>query len=235
MPVLSCLAPAKINLFLAITGRLPNGYHTLDTIFQTISLADELKLQWRSTPGLKTKFGLKLHRPNPACPLGPDNIILKAAQRLSEHMGFTGEFNFTLKKNIPIQAGLGGGSSDAAGAIRLLTKIYSPSPSPSQKRKVFSMAAKLGADVPFFLQGGLARAKGIGDKLKTLKPAAPFWAVVVKPPMGLSTPEVYGWYDAQKQSPIQRRNERVKLLTPQAKLVKLTSYLAKGAAVETWV
>lgn len=185
--MIKILAPAKINLFLDVGARRPDGYHEIRTVFQTVALYDEIRVV--PLPGAG-RIRLKA---SGGAPRGSSNIVWKAAE------SFLGKYRpdrscaLVLKKNIPIQAGLGGGSSDAAAVLRALSRFWRP-PAGGLRR----IARELGADVPFFLEGGCALAAGTGEKIVPIRPAPDFWAVIVKPRMGLSTREAYGWLDRSR-------------------------------------
>lgn len=174
-------APAKVNLFLEITGKRRDGYHTLSTVFQTISLADELTLAPAKT--------LTLTCSNPSLPTDESNLVMKAALRLQNALGETRGARIHLKKVVPMGAGLGGGSSDAASVLLGLQKLWKRTLLPA---RLAALATTLGADVPFFLKGGLCSATGIGEILKPLKPIRNTWMVLVFPGFGVPTKEAYG-------------------------------------------
>lgn len=200
---MNILAPAKINLYLNITGVRENGYHEIETLFQTVSLYDSLDVRALKNPGkpsvrltMEQDASLSAHSGG-QCPPDSQNIVWKAAELFFRARGKAGNCSIRLRKNLPIQAGLGGGSSDAAAILKALSRLYPGLPGGSEK--LSRIALKLGADVPFFLKGGCAQASGIGEKITPLRPYPRFWAVVVKPPLGLSTKEVYGWYDRDRK------------------------------------
>jgi 4-diphosphocytidyl-2-C-methyl-D-erythritol kinase len=174
-------ACAKVNLFLEITGKRPDGYHTLSTLFQTISLADELTLS--------PAADLKLTCSDPSLPTDERNLVLKAAIRLRTLLGEERGAHIHLEKKAPMGAGLGGGSSDAAATLKGLLKLWGRNLATAELRR---LAVSLGADVPFFLEGGLCAATGIGDELKSLPPLPKTWLVLVYPGFGVSTKEAYG-------------------------------------------
>jgi 4-diphosphocytidyl-2-C-methyl-D-erythritol kinase len=174
------LACAKINFYLEITGRRPDGYHTLSTLFQTISLGDELTFS--------AAQDLSLTCSDPNLPVDSTNLVMKAALRLREALQETRGARIHLDKKVPMGAGLGGGSADAAATLQGLQKLWHRSLGAS---KLQSLAVSLGADVPFFLKGGLCSATGIGEKLKALKPLPKTWLVLVWPGFGISTKEAY--------------------------------------------
>ena len=215
------LAPAKINLYLDITGVRPDGTHDIETIFQTVSLYDSLEIQIsKSRPGKAApSFALDVSAPAGAKNglEGPRNIAWKAAEKFFQKYGVGDACRIRLKKQIPVQAGLGGGSSDAAAVLRACERIYLKGSTPGEKAPLREIAGSLGADVPFFLEGGCAFAAGTGDRLSRL-PAPEFWAVLVKPDLGLSTREVYGWYDAHPPQKSLTKQDKIRKMV---KLIKL--------------
>lgn len=175
-------APAKINLFLEVVRRRKDGYHDIETVFQTVSLYDELS--FRNADG----EGITLKCPGSKLSAGPDNLVYRAAKLLKGRLGIKRGVEITLRKRIPMGAGLGGGSSDAAAALKGLLKFW--------KRRLpggelLKMASSLGADVPFFLCGGTAAGYGVGDRLKPLKPLKKSWFLLVNPGVHIPTPLVY--------------------------------------------
>ena len=178
--------PAKVNLFLSVDGKLPDGYHAISTCMQRIGLCDELEASARNDGS----FTLK--RDVPATLDASDDLVMKAARLLKEHAGREElGADIILKKRIPTGAGLGGGSSDAAGALRLLGKIWALE---LGEGDYLELASKLGSDVPFFLGPPAAWCTGRGEKTKPLVPAELF-LLLIKPPRSLSTPAVYARYD----------------------------------------
>ncbi|MCL2143950.1 MAG: 4-(cytidine 5'-diphospho)-2-C-methyl-D-erythritol kinase [Endomicrobia bacterium] len=182
-------APAKVNFFLEITGKRPDGYHNLESIMQTVSLYDEITAE--AVPS-----GINLECNNENLPSGSSNIVYKAAAAVQKRFNIQKGVKITLKKEIPVGAGLGGGSSDAAAAIKALVKLWNIN---AQKTELEQIAANLGADVPFFLTGGTALCEGIGDIVRQLRItnyelrmndfSLPL--VLVNPGFGVSTPSVY--------------------------------------------
>jgi 4-diphosphocytidyl-2-C-methyl-D-erythritol kinase len=191
-------APAKINFFLEITGKRSDGYHTLATLFQTISLADELQIKPSDT--------LRMTCSNPALATDESNLVLRAAMRLQSLLKEKRGAHLHLIKRIPMGAGLGGGSSDAAAALLGLLKFWKRRvPLSALQRE----AVRLGADVPFFLQKGLCSATGIGERLKRLPKLPAIWLVLVYPGFGVSTKEAYAkvrlpWGTPVSMTPILR-------------------------------
>lgn len=173
-------AYAKVNLFLEILGKRADGYHTLSTLFQSISLADELSLS-RSDK-------IELTCSDPSLPTDDGNLVVRAAKRLQALLRERQGARITLKKNIPLGAGLGGGSSDAAAILSALPRFWRRK---LPKNVLVQCARQLGADVPFFLKGGTCAAGGIGDRLTPLPPLPKIWLVLVYPGFGVSTKEAY--------------------------------------------
>jgi len=183
-------AHAKINLSLRVLGTRPDGYHELRTIFQAIALHDTLTIRRARGPFRLTCDDL-------ACPVDESNLVWKAAAalwRASGQRGAPRDVAVDLVKRIPMQAGLGGGSSDAAAALRALCALWRVKASIDELRHAAGM---LGADVPYFLEGGTALGLHRGDLLFPLDDIAPAWAVVVVPAFGVSTKEAFAWWDEE--------------------------------------
>ena len=173
-------AVAKINLDLRVLARRPDGYHELRTILQTISLADTLEIAF--TPGRKTIIALEDELTI------PDNLVVRAARRAMEAMGTAGRVEMRLTKRIPMGAGLGGGSSDAAAVLLALPVLAGRIVS---LRKLSEVAGELGSDVPFFLLGGRAVGIGRGTELFPLPDGPRARGVLVAPGVHVSTAEAY--------------------------------------------
>jgi 4-diphosphocytidyl-2-C-methyl-D-erythritol kinase len=192
-------AHAKVNLDLRVLGTRPDGYHELRTVFQTIQLHDTLVASER--PGA---FTVKCR--TPGVPLDDTNLVAVAAAGLWKALGRAGKPHdtiVTIEKNIPVEAGLGGGSADAAAALQLLGRLWGPVPL-SLLREV---AAGIGADVPFFLSGGTALGLGVGEEIYPLVDLPPHWVVLVCPPFGVSTAEAYAWYDEDRAAGLREPRE----------------------------
>ncbi len=169
MENISIKARAKINLTLEVLGRRNDGYHEVAGIIQTIDLHDTLSVQ----PSDDTT--LECDRPEL---VSSDNLVLRAAALLREQTGCDKGARMVLRKVIPVSAGLGGGSSDAAAALTGLNLLWELGLS---KRELANMAAELGSDVPFFLYGGTAMVQGRGQRVRPLPPAGLKWVVVLSP------------------------------------------------------
>lgn len=172
-------AYAKLNLTLAVTGRRAHGYHTIQSLFQSVSLCDRLVLERRET-------GFMLNEVE-KIPAG-ENIIARADRLLRRECPLLGGVAVMLEKNIPTEAGLGGGSADAAAYLRGMNRLYGLG---MDSRRLCCLAEELGADVPFCVDGGTAVATGVGEILQPVKSCLPLHLVVIKPDMGCSTREMY--------------------------------------------
>ncbi len=179
-------ANAKINLSLEICGKRPDGYHLIDTVMQSVSLYDEVSIQKAEEITVKTDIvGLD----------GEDNLAYKAAQLFFSDFKINGGVKIEIKKNIPLSAGLGGGSADAAAVLVGLRQLYSNIITDEELEKT---ALKLGADVPFFISGGCKRAEGIGEILTPLKPLNKGFILLCKGEEKTSTGEMYQILDSKE-------------------------------------
>jgi 4-diphosphocytidyl-2-C-methyl-D-erythritol kinase len=179
------LAPAKINLGLAVLGRRADGYHELLTLFQAVSLCDRVVLRRR-------RSGIRVNCPALAG-LGADNLAHRAAALFFEMTGAAGGVEIDIEKRIPAGGGLGGGSSDAAAALLGCCRLFGVRPTGEQLR---GWAATLGSDVPFFVDGGAAVGAGRGELVQPIEAwRGEATALIHIPPEGLSTPAVYGRLD----------------------------------------
>ncbi len=180
-------APAKLNLFLHITGRRPDGYHLLQSVFMLIDWCDVLHFDLRSDGQITREDLPGGSAPASAAVLPADDLTVRAARALQRATGTSLGVHIGLVKHIPSRAGMGGGSSDAASCLLALQRLWGVR---LQADQLHALAVSLGADVPFFLSGGHAWVEGIGDQIEPIGlPAAQF--VVAKPPDGASTPEIF--------------------------------------------
>lgn len=184
-------APAKINLGLRVVGKRADGYHLLDTIMVAITLFDELEIKKRKPDKSKGKqvAQLRVTCDHPLVPRGEKNLAYRAASLLLHEAGVTAPLDIHIRKRIPVGAGLGGGSTDAAAALVGITRLLKLHFSP---RRLEKLATCLGADVPFFIRARPVRARGIGDRLTPLKRVPPWWLVILYPGFPVSTAWVYG-------------------------------------------
>ena len=183
MPTLSGRAFAKINLGLRVLDRRPDGFHELRTVFQTVSLADRVSVDWK--PARRTHIELVCSELALA---GADNLAWRAAEALLAETGARGRVSIRIDKRIPSGAGLGGGSSDAAATLCALARMVDPAPSAGALQRI---AASLGSDIPFFLLGGRALGIGRGEEVYALPETSRQWFVLVTPAVHVSTVEAY--------------------------------------------
>jgi len=174
-------ACAKINIGLRILGELPNGYHEIETIFQSVDLCDEISV-------VPAEGDIRIETDHPDLPRDETNICHRAAKYLREIAGEKKGCTIRIEKKIPVGAGLGGGSSDAATTLHLLNRLWDLN---LTDQDLSPIAKKLGADVPFFLNPGTAIAHGIGEDLQPLRKAWNFFGVVVYPNRPISTAWAY--------------------------------------------
>ena len=174
--------PAKINLGLHIHRKREDGFHELETIFQMVSLFDDVELELLSS-------GIKLECDTPGIPTDDTNLVCKAALLLRKSYQVEGKgVSIRLKKKIPFGAGLGGGSGNAAGVLMGLNRLWDLN---IEREKLFTLAAELGSDVPFFLTSPCALGKGRGERLKVLEPCSKFQVLLVFPGFPIATSWVY--------------------------------------------
>lgn len=191
-------APAKINLGLDITGTRADGYHLLETVFQAVSIADTVTVALTESPEITLTCDVL------AVPCSPKNIAWKAAQRYREAAGLQSGVQIQILKRIPMEAGMGGGSTDGAAVLLALQELTGNA---LPQEKLLEIAVSLGADVPFFLYGGTAYGAGIGEKLEPLPLFSTDCLVIAKGTAGVSTAQAYGAIDAlqnPKHPPVQQ-------------------------------
>lgn len=183
----------KINLFLQVTGRRSDGYHTLSTLFLPVrGVEDEIICDFSAQAGIEVKSL------DPDIPSGKDNLIYRAAERYAQVSGVTPEWSFILDKKVPVAAGLGGGSSNAAAVLQALNTCYRKLDSV----QLHKLASGIGADVPFFLESVPAWAEGIGDELVPVKEKYPvLYLVLANPGFPVGVRWSYGKLDASKFAP----------------------------------
>jgi 4-diphosphocytidyl-2-C-methyl-D-erythritol kinase len=184
-------APAKINLSLRVVGQRSDGYHLLDTIMVPVSLYDEIEIRKIRPPRAKKGKAdplIKVTCNHPLVPRGEKNIAHRAARLLIQRAGSEQPVHVHIRKRIPVGAGLGGGSTDAAATLIGLNRLLKLRLSATKLEK---MALSLGADVPFFIRARPARARGIGERLDPIRKLARFWVVIVYPGFPVSTERVF--------------------------------------------
>ncbi|PUE18890.1 4-(cytidine 5'-diphospho)-2-C-methyl-D-erythritol kinase [Limnohabitans sp. MMS-10A-160] len=181
-------APAKLNLFLHITGRRPDGYHLLQSVFMLIDWCDTLHFEKRSDG--------QISREDLTVKLPADDLITRAARLLQQHTGCTQGVHIAVEKRIPAQAGMGGGSSDAATCLLALNQLWDLRLDLPTLEK---LGLQLGADVPFFLRGRNAWVEGVGEQITPIElPPAQFW--VIKPAAGIETSQIFAAPELQRST-----------------------------------
>ena len=196
---LTTRAHGKVNLDLRVLGTRPDGFHELRTVFQAIELHDTLTSVERPGP-----FAVKCRMPG--VPLDESNLVWRAAAGLWKALGRAGaprDAVVTIDKTIPMQAGLGGGSADAAAALVALARLWGGAPVTLLRE----VGSAIGADVAFFLSGGTALGLGLGEEIYPLVDLPPHWIVIVRPPFGVSTAEAYAWYDDDRTAGLKETRE----------------------------
>lgn len=181
-------AYAKINIALDVVGKREDGYHLLKMIMQTVDLYDVIEIT-------KIDSDIKLICNKPYVPIDERNLAYKAAKLFKETYNIEDGVSINLIKNIPVSAGMAGGSTDAAAVLKVMNRIFNINASDEELR---ALGLKLGADVPYCINGGTALCEGIGEKITQLKPFNDKIVVIVKPPFGVSTKEVYKDFDLSK-------------------------------------
>ncbi len=186
MADLEIKAYAKINLGLDVVRRLDNGYHEVKMVMQTVGIYDTLTFE-------KTDSGIVITTDNGELPTDENNLIYKAAKLLLEQYRVPGGVRIHLQKQIPIAAGMAGGSTDAAATFRGINQLYGLGCTMEQLQE---LGVRVGADVPYCIQGGTALSEGIGEVLTALPNAPACWVLVAKPDINVSTKYVYEHLDA---------------------------------------
>ena len=180
--------PAKVNLHLEVVRQRHDGYHEIETVFQAVQLFDHLSVSLGDRfPGGGPEIGLYV-TPERSAPGDESNLCWQAARHFCRETGASGQISIHLEKRIPSEAGLGGGSSDAAAVLIACNQLFGTGLEPAELEK---LAAPLGADVPFFIRGGTALGRGIGTILTALPPVTTGRFLIVKPAMRLQTASVY--------------------------------------------
>ncbi len=186
MNSITLTAPAKINLTLDVTGRRADGYHTISTIMQSVSLSDTVYIS-------KAGDGISVECTDSSIPCGEQNIAFKAAREFFSYAGITGGAYVKIEKHIPTEAGLGGGSADAAAVIVGFNELFGTHLSLEQ---LCEIGAKVGADVPFCTVGGTKLCQGIGEIISYIPPLENCFIVIAKGKSGISTKEAYAKIDS---------------------------------------
>lgn len=178
------LAPAKVNLYLRVVGKRQDGYHLIDSLMVPVSLYDEIEI----TKPRTTKSLLTVTCDDPIVPVGKKNLAYKAAALVLDRASVSEPVHIHIRKQIPVGGGLGGGSSDAAATMLGLNQHLGLGVS---QRSMLELATQLGADVPFFVHGRPAIARGIGERLKLLTSVPKLWIIILYPGFPVSTRWAY--------------------------------------------
>lgn len=176
---------AKINLGLDVLGKNPNGYHNIKTVMHSINIFDDLTFEKSNK--------INITCDNPYVPCNENNLVYKCIKAIAKESGNLDKLlNVNIQKNIPVAAGLGGGSSNGAAALVAYNQIYELNYSTDKLKEI---AKELGADIPFLIDGGVALCEGIGEKMRVLYPQYSYYIVLCKPKFGISTKEAYEMID----------------------------------------
>ena len=178
-------AYAKVNITLDVVGKREDGYHLLKMIMQNIDIYDVITIE-------KIESGIEITCNKPYVPTDGRNLAYKAAKLFKDTFNITSGVSINIKKNIPVAAGLAGGSTDCAAVLKIMNKLFQVN---ADNEKLMELGVKLGADVPYCINGGTALCEGIGEILTPLKPFKNHIIVLVKPPFGVSTKDVYKNFD----------------------------------------
>jgi len=211
------LAPAKINLGLRIRGRRADGYHELESVFLPLDLADEVEVELAPGSGV----ALRVVGRAQDVPAGADNLAVRAARAFAEAAGLGARIEVRLHKRIPVAAGLGGGSADAAAVLRALAELC---PGALSGERLRELALGLGADVPWCLDPRPARVRGVGERIEPLEGVPSLALLLANPGALLSTAEVYRAFDALEPALTAGR--------PQRTLPPLAGLRASGGVLE---
>ena len=216
--------PAKVNLFLEVTGKRRDGYHLLATLFAKVGVFDVLDVERTDAPGFTLDI---VDEVGQGLSAGPDNLVLRAAEAFRKEFRLGYGARITLTKRIPLGAGLGGGSSDAAGMLQALARLHNLETDRAMMARVRRLAPALGADVPFFMRReGLCDGRGVGDRLKPLLPPKHLpWMVLVYPGIPVPTAEVFKRLE---------RPGRSVVLTSLSQLDRLKKRLTSGRPSAEW-
>lgn len=185
------LTPAKVNLFLEVLGRREDGFHELETIMSSVSLFDTLRFKPRADSEivLRNKPSATQRGGSMEIPLDESNLIYHAIDKIRARLNTSNGMDVWVTKRIPVRAGLGGASSNAAGALVAANHLYKGKLGLNELRAI---ASELGSDVPFFLTGGMAKCTGRGEHVTSVHSKSGISMVLAKPPVGLSTAKVFG-------------------------------------------
>lgn len=216
------LAPAKVNLFLRVVGVREDGYHLVDSLMAPVNLYDEVYI----TRPRQRREKLTVTCDHPQVPQGRTNIAYRAASLLLREKGLHGPVQIHIRKRIPVGAGLGGGSSDAAATLLGLSRLFYPG---CDQGYLLSLAAKLGADVPFFIFGRPARAVGIGEQVIPISSLPRLWMVILYPGFPISTRWAYERFPMKLTKSIENTSMSFSLKDPKTLACLLVNDLEQVA------
>lgn len=198
--MLSLFSPAKINLFLRVLRKRKDGYHELATLLQAIDLGDTLDIQLSQKDSLTCT--------DPSIPTDASNLVIKAANLFRQKTGITSGLKVHLHKRIPAQAGLGGGSSNAATTLWAFNQLVGKV---ATTEELQAWSGEIGSDIPFFFSQGTAYCTGRGEHVQSVQPlSSPSSCWIIKPPIGLSTPEIYRRLRLTSSQPIDHQKDLLK-------------------------
>lgn len=183
-------AYAKLNLYLDITGIMPNGYHYLDNLTQSVSIYDDVTVRAEKSDSFRCKIACTDSR----IPCDEKNIAFKAAKVFLDKTGITSDIEIAIAKNIPLMGGMGGSSVDGAAVLAALNRIFDY---PLTQNKLYKIGMSIGADVPICIKGGTILSKGDGINMKSIIPKDSCSIVCVQPDFTLSTAKAYALYDSK--------------------------------------
>ena len=181
-------AYGKVNISLDVVGKREDGYHLLSMIMQNIDLYDEIEVE-------KQECGIILECNKSYVPVDNRNLAYKAAEIFKERYDIVDGVKINIEKNIPVSAGLAGGSTDAAAVLKVMNKLFNVN---ATEEELMELGLKLGADIPYCIHGGTALCEGIGEIITPIKPFRDKIVVLVKPAFGVSTKEVYKNFNLEK-------------------------------------
>ena len=195
-------AYGKVNISLDVVGKREDGYHLLSMIMQNIDLYDEIEVE-------KQECGITLECSKSYVPVDNRNLAYKAAELFKEKYDIVDGVKITIEKNIPVSAGLAGGSTDAAAVLKVMNKMFNINASDNE---LMEMGLALGADIPYCIHGGTALCEGVGEKVTAIKPFKDKIIVLVKPAFGVSTKEVYKNFNLEKVKQHPKTAELIKAI-----------------------
>lgn len=215
MEELTIPAYGKINLFLNVKSLREDGYHNIETVMQSIGLHDNITIS-------SDKEGIDIKTDSSKIPLGEENLAYKAAQAMIDRFKINKGVRIYIDKNIPVAAGLAGGSADAAAVIKGMNQLFNLK---LKKEELLDIAQTIGSDVPFCLKGGTALATKRGEELKFLTSLKKHYVILVKPPQMVSTKKIYQLYDKKD----------IEMEIPVNKLIKIIDESKKMDLEDGWV